>query len=271
MAEQENSLRRFLFSGVRFALLLVLIIYILFGSLFFTIPFYPFNPLVGYRHIRAQGLSKRSILDAALWGLGSFSVEEWKAALPTERNSYGEYTHLAGKALAKRRRMANDFLAREGLVEMTVTDLKSLLGEQDYEHDVWDYYLSDKGALPRELIFSPPTVTDEYPYLYIMFKNGKTHRIGIGGKVIPGDPFDSDDWKKKPAAERFDMASALSQDKTLIGLTKQDLEQLLGKPDHTDPEHTIDYDLGIPRLDVVTLTFFLGPDERIIRAGIFEH
>jgi hypothetical protein len=182
-----------------------------------------------------------------------FTVSKWKNASKDDR-----------------REMAKDFLEKYKASEMTLEQIRSLLGEPENEHDTWEYNLSSKGAPPR----GPQTIKalSEFPQLYVHFKDGLVvdTSVTLGLLLTDGKKFDSAIWKVSPG-DRSTMVLDLTNSNLLVGLAKTDVQMLLGSADREGERHELEYHLGYRMLDLVTLTFTVGPDGRILAAQIIEH
>ena len=92
----------------------------------------------------------------------------------------------------------------------------------------------------------------------------------------PGRHFDPSRWKSSatPASVRLRMADDLVENKTLIGLTRQEVVARLGEPPKTEYFKNFDlvYYLGPERgfisIDSEWLVVKFGPDGRVQRAAI---
>jgi hypothetical protein len=183
----------------------------------------------------------------------SFNVSRWKTSSKDER-----------------RLMAKDFLNKYTMKGRTVDQIKELLGDPDYETDIWSFSLSDKGAPPP----GPHTVKVflEYPQLYVHFKEGKVDELSVTDQLKLADDlrFDPTFWKSSEPPVRLKMAGSLIASGLLKGLTKRDAMGLLGAPESESEDRVISYNLGIRRLDLVTLDFRLDKDGRVLEAWIHE-
>jgi hypothetical protein len=183
----------------------------------------------------------------------SFSVASWKKGSKDER-----------------RRMAKSFLNKHTTKGMTLDQLKELLGEPDFENDIWSFNLSANSAPPRGP--HPINVFLEYPQLYVHFKEGKVCEVSVTYQLeLPDDlSFDPTRWKSSEPKERLKMAASLIASGLLKGLTKTDARGLLASPDSESENRVISYDLGFRRVDMVTLDFTLDKDGRVLEARIHE-
>ncbi len=183
-----------------------------------------------------------------------FSPSRWKAASKDDR-----------------RGMAPKFLKTYDTKGLNVEQLKELLGEADYERDVWIYNLSTKGQPPRG-----PHTSDvflDFPQLYVHFREGRVEHVAVTDRLELRDEvkFEPELWKSSSPPNRLKMTASLIGSKVLERLLKAEVKQLLGAPDAESEEHQIEYDLGLRMVDTVTLTFTLDQDRRITRAEIIEH
>ena len=184
----------------------------------------------------------------------SFSVAGWKSASKDER-----------------RRIARDFLNKYTTKGMSLSQLKELLGEPDYEIDVWTFNLSANGAPPS----GPHQIKFflDYPQLFVHFREGKVHEVSVTYQLdLPNDlRFEAPGWKTNEPIVRLRMAANLIASGVLKGLTKRESRELLGTPDRESERRLISYDLGLRMVDVVTLYFTLDNDGRVVDARIYEH
>jgi hypothetical protein len=184
----------------------------------------------------------------------TFSVSRWKTASKDER-----------------RLMADDFLKKVDTVGMTVDELKRPLGNPDHELDSWSYGLRGKVVLPAGSQNLDAVL--QHPQLYVQFRDGKVESLSITDDLDLGDEltFNPTLWKESKASDRLRMTASLMSSETLKGLSKEEVEQLIGGPDGKDENHEIEYDLGYRMMAMVTLTFTLDAAEEVIDAKVIEH
>lgn len=197
----------------------------------------------------ASTLSACSAISAAQ----SFTVSRWKTASKDER-----------------RWMAESFLSKYRTKGMTLDQLKELLGNPDYETDIWTYHLSTNGAPPPGP--HPIKLFLQYPQLYAHFKEGKVDELSVTYQLnLPDDlSFDAGRWKSNEPSVRLNMAASLIASGMMIGLRKLDAREILGAPDSESKKRVVSYDLGL-RIDVTTLDFTLDEDGRVLEAEIHDH
>jgi hypothetical protein len=197
----------------------------------------------------ASTLSACSAISAAQ----SFAVSRWKTASKDER-----------------RRMAKSFLSQYTTKGMTLDQLKELLGDPDFETDIWTYHLSTNGAPPP----GPQSINLflQYPQLYAHFKEDKVDELSVTYQLNLSDDlsFDAGRWKSNEPNVRLKMAANLIASRIMIGLRKPDAKLILGTPDSESKKRVVSYDLGLRMVDMVTLDFTLDEGGRVLEARIHE-
>ena len=184
----------------------------------------------------------------------TFSVSRWKTASKDER-----------------RLMADDFVRKVDTMGMTVDELKRLLGNPDFEQDFWSYNLSVEGAAPA----GPQNIDVflDHPQLYVQFREGRVETLSVtDGLDLSTDlTFSAPVWRQSKPADRLRMTASLMSDEVLKGLSKQEVEQMMGVPDSKSESHEVEYDLGYRMIDLVTLTFTLDAAGEVVSAKVVEH
>lgn len=183
-----------------------------------------------------------------------FTVSGWKTARPTER-----------------RWMAEDFLKKYEVKGLLFAEVKELLGEPDIERDMWQYALDLKDSKWAEAENRNPQDYDNLALL-IHFKGGAVSYLMINYTFRPPDDlqFDSKQWQVGNPSLRMRMAVNLIQSKALEGKTKQEVEQVLGRPNERNEHVEFGYNLGPRIMDTVFLVFVVGPDQKVLEAKIAE-
>ena len=192
-------------------------------------------------------LSVVFILPSACVPNKKYSTERWKKAKANDR-----------------RFMADDFLQTITTTGMSLDELLTYLGEPDYPQSTVVYYL-DSDVPP---LTTPIEIFSQRPVLLIFLQDGvvtstRHPESAAGGRK----PFDASLWKVAPSSDRMAMCLSLLNDVTLVGMSVDDVEALLGTPD----EQEINYDLGVRMIDAVTLTFIVDRNRNIICAQTIEH
>jgi hypothetical protein len=183
-----------------------------------------------------------------------FSVSNWKSATTKER-----------------RLMADDFLKKYETKEMTVTQIKELLGEPDFGSDVWRYDLNLDGSP----IIGPQGNKSDLPnqYFWVMFRGLYVDELSVTNRqdLKDGLEFDSSLWKASKPQSKVKMVASLMSGEILKGRSKGEVRQILGDPNKESDKREIEYNLGLRIIDYVTLTFTLDAEKKVSEAKIFEH
>ena len=131
----------------------------------------------------------------------------------------------------KRYKIINTILKKYDLIGLTETNLKKLLGEPDYEYKNDNIVTYNCG-----FDFLNPV------NLGVEFEKGIVIKTWIYNDFVRRK-FTKEEWINGKY-ERFEIVDNLLSNKKLIGLKKEELLQLLGKPDIRG-ENFIKYNLGI--------------------------
>src|SRR5688572_20445531 len=166
--------------------------------------------------------------------------------------------------------MAPDFLRKHILAGLAESELTRLLGEPNTEHDSWEYDLTENGPPPGGP--QPSQVFLKHPQLYVFFRKGRVHSVSTTYKLELRDEvvFDPRFWAPQTSA-RLGMTYDLINRRLLLSLDKQQVQGLLGPPDHKLEARTLDYDLGARMVDPATLSFTMDETNRVTQGRILEH
>ena len=176
-----------------------------------------------------------------------YSVERWKKGKERDRQF-----------------MADNFLQTVNTTGMSLDELVTYLGEPDYPQNTVVYYL-DSDVPP---LTTPPEIWSQRPVLLIFLQDGVvTNTRHPEGAAGGRKPFDASLWRVAPSADRMAMCLSLLNDITLQGMSIDDVESLLGRPD----EQEVNYNLGVRMIDYVTLSFILDRDRNVVCAQTIEH
>ena len=135
-----------------------------------------------------------------------------------------------------REAMARDYISSRELRGMSRSQILSDLGEPNHSSDYWLFAVGPDGLGTAQ----PRGISIRYsgePILQVWFDpEGR-----VGRCLAPRVPesvgrreFDSMVWKSLSRPERQSMALALSKGEHLHGASKQQVEELLGPPDHAE-------------------------------------
>jgi hypothetical protein len=175
-----------------------------------------------------------------------YSAERWKKAKAKDRQF-----------------MADNFLQTVNTTGLNLDELVTYLGEPDYPQNTVVYYL-DSDVPP---LTTPVEIWSQRPVLLIFLQDGVvTNTRHPEGAAGGRKPFDASLWRVAPSADRMAMCLSLLNDITLHGMSVDDVEALLGRPD----EQEVNYDLGVRLVDTMTLTFIIDRDRNVVCAQTIE-
>lgn len=183
-----------------------------------------------------------------------FNPSAWRAAGPVER-----------------RKMAEEFLKKYDPRGSTIRETKELLGEPNYEHDLWSYDISIRGSRPTDVVRNIKVFEDLE--LLISFREGIVSEVGLNHNLNLDEDlsFDSAQWRVATSAERMKMAGNLISTRILRNKSKRDVEKLLGDANRKSEYIEMGYDLGLRVIDHIYLVFLVSFDGKILDAKIEEH